>query len=358
MRTIWSLRIWFAGLVLLSLSLVGGGQILRSHAGDSSSQPGKTASSAVRPIESVTCVGYADVEKGVIALTPAQPGRVAEILVHEDDAVRAGMVLLRLDDRLPRFVVRQAEADLKAARTQLSDARRLPKQHQVKIDLQEHVIAAAKQRLAAAQQALKRKQNLEKHNQIAAEEREGAAALVKEAEAAVAAEEDKLRGLKLVDPLSQVAQTEADVAAKGARLDQAKYALDECSLRAPTNGKILRILVSAGDLLVAQPRQAAIQFCPDAPRVVRAEIEQEYASRVTLGQIASIQDDSKSDTEWKGKVTRLSDWYTQRRLILHEPLQFNDVRTLECIIELDPSKAPPRIGQRVRVILGPTPLAK
>jgi hypothetical protein len=35
--------------------------------------------------------------------------------------------------------------------------------------------------------------------------------------------------------------------------------------------------------------------------------------------------------------------------MLLEPLQFNDVRTLECIITLDPNQPPLRIGQRVRV---------
>jgi len=33
-------------------------------------------------------------------------------------------------------------------------------------------------------------------------------------------------------------------------------------------------------------------------------------------------------------------------------LQYNDVRTMECIVELAPGQAPLRIGQRVRVMLG------
>jgi hypothetical protein len=38
--------------------------------------------------------------------------------------------------------------------------------------------------------------------------------------------------------------------------------------------------------------------------------------------------------------------------MLQEPLQFNDVRTLECIVQLDPGQPALRIGQRVRVTLG------
>jgi multidrug resistance efflux pump len=219
--------------------------------------------------------------------------------------------------------------------------------------LQKHVIAAARERLAAAQHTLERKQNLEKHKQLAAEETKAAAALVREAQAGVSAEEDKLHGLAIVEPADKVAQAEADVAAKQARLDEVKYALDECTLRAPVDGKVLRILVGRGDLLTAQAKQPAVQFCPDAARIVRAEIEQEYANRVAVGQAAFIEDDSDSSSrKWKGTVSRLSDWYTHRRLILQEPLQFNDVRTLECIIHLDSGQPPPRIGERVRVTLG------
>jgi len=62
--------------------------------------------------------------------------------------------------------------------------------------------------------------------------------------------------------------------------------------------------------------------------------------------------------EWQGEVVRVSDWYAQRRSLLLEPLQFNDVRTLECIVQIDPSSSTPRIGQRVRVTLEPAAASK
>ena len=63
-----------------------------------------------------------------------------------------------------------------------------------------------------------------------------------------------------------------------------------------------------------------------------------------------MQDDSNTGATWRGKVVRLSDWYTHRRSIVQEPLQFNDVRTLECLVTLTDNPPPPlRIGQRMRV---------
>jgi hypothetical protein len=84
------------------------------------------------------------------------------------------------------------------------------------------------------------------------------------------------------------------------------------------------------------------------------EVEQENAARVFIGQPAEIEDDSRTGGRWKGKVVRVSDWFTHRRSMLLEPTQFNDVRTLECILEVEPGEEakgtlPLRIGQRVRV---------
>jgi multidrug resistance efflux pump len=288
----------------------------------------------------------------VTSLYPAQQGEVIEIPVREDETVKAGTVLLRVDDKMARFLLRQAEQDLKSAQLLHTEALKLPKQRELKIAQQQQAIAARKHAAAAARHALERKQKLEKNSQLAIEEVRAAEELVHEAEAAEKAEQEKLHELELLDPPTQIARAEADVAAKQITVDKAKYALEQCSLKAPVDGKVLRIFTSKGELLGGQPRQPAVQFCPSGPRIVRAELEQEFASRVAVGQFARVEDDSNTGLNWKGKVVRMSDWYTHRRSILLEPLQFNDVRTLECIVQLDPGQPPPRIGQRVRVMLG------
>jgi multidrug resistance efflux pump len=337
------------GLALLIASGVSATFVRHSHAGDE-----RTAKATrLDPVtqETAICIGYVDVETGVASLYPAQPGRVAQILVHEDQDVTANTVLMRLDDRSARFLLRQAEDDLKSAELQLSEAKKLPRQHQLKITQQKQAIEAASHRLSAGRLGLERKLNLVKAQQIAVEDAEVAAELVKELEAGLAAEEQKLQSLQLLDPDTQIAKAEVDVSAKQTRRDMARYALDECSLRAPCDGKILRTFVKVGEVLGATPREPAIQFCPGGDRIVRAEIEQEFAAKVHVGASATITDDASTGPTWHGKVIRVSDWFTHRRSILQEPLQFNDVRTVECIVLLERSQDPLRIGQRVRVKL-------
>src|SRR5262249_11170158 len=149
---------------------------------------------------------------------------------------------------------------------------------------------------------------------------------------AVTAEQAKLRGLEALEPATRIEQAEQEVAGKKAQLAKAEYGLRETKVKAPVTGKVLRVLVSVGETLGPNPRQPAIQPAPAGPRITRAEVEQEFAGRVAPNQVARIHDDSSSDLIWTGKVTRIGDWYTHRRSQLQEPLQFNDVRTLECII--------------------------
>jgi multidrug resistance efflux pump len=157
----------------------------------------------------------------------------------------------------------------------------------------------------------------------------------------------------LNDPSADVRSARASVTARQARLEQARRAVEECALKAPVDGTVLRMLVNPGDVLGPEPKQPAVLFCPAGRRVIRAEVEQEFAGRVAVGQAATVQDDASGGPTWHGRVLRLSDWYTQRRSILPEPSQFHDVRTLECLIVLDEGQPPLRIGQRVRVTLRP-----
>jgi multidrug resistance efflux pump len=349
MRNLRPTLVGLSGLVMLVVTAVGATLLLHSRAHDQTISAAAGSPSQVS--ETAICVGHVDVEPGVASLYPVQAGRVAEVCVSEDQEVKVDAVLLRLEDRPARFLVKQAEDDLKAAEVQLANARKLPREHQLKIDGQNLAVEAARARLSAARHALERKRDLVKSQDANVVESEVAADLVREAEAGLKADEIKLEALKLFDPQNEISRAEIDVAAKQTRLDQARYALGECSLRAPCDGKVLRIFVAKGEVLGPQPKEPAIQFCPSGARIVRAEIEQEFAGRVRQGQTATIHDDATSGPAWRGKVTRISDWYSHRRSIIQEPLQFNDVRTVECIIQLDPGQSGLRIGQRVRVRL-------
>jgi multidrug resistance efflux pump len=336
------------GLVTLMASTVGAGWVLsRSRAEHSPTVLSDSAEPAV------VCFGYVDGSSGVTSLVPLVAGRVTRVEVRENEPVKAGSILIRLDDRLARFRLRQAEASLAAAGEQLAQARKLPRQQQIKRAQQRAAIEAVQFRVQAARAVLARKRRQAEKEVLSLTDADVAETLLHELEALYQVETGKLSELELNDPESGVRQAQADVDAKEAQLNEARTTVEEYALKAPSDGAVLRVLVGPGDVVGAQSKQPAVIFCPAGRRIVRAEAEQEFARSLAIGQAASIQDDSNGEGSWAGHVIRISDWYTQRRSVMPEPLQYNDARTLECIIELDAGQPALRIGQRVRVTLRP-----
>jgi multidrug resistance efflux pump len=305
--------------------------------------------------EGVVCTGRVDLERGVRSLAPLRPGRVAEVLVREGQEVEAGAPLLRLEDREAQFQADEAEAALAAAEAQLEQARELPEQHQAQINRQQAAVEAAALRVASAREALEHKEEWFRKERLEAREVTVARNLVQELEGLERAEREKVRALRLDDPALAVrkARSEADVAR--ARLRQARHQQDECTLRAPAAGTVQRVFVGKGDVFPRQPGLPAVRFCPNEPRLVRAEVDQEFADRVRVGQAALVKDDARPRAVWRGQVVRVADWYDRRRPNPEEPASFTDVQTVEFLVALAPDQPPPRIGQRVRVLIGPGP---
>ena len=116
---------------------------------------------------------------------------------------------------------------------------------------------------------------------------------------------------------------------------------------APSNGTVLRVHVRKGEALGPNPRGPAIEFLPDADIIVRGEVLQEWGRYVKKDQEVVIEDDTYNGPTWKGTVKSISQWYAPTRSPVIEPLRYNDVRTLECIIRVE-NAGTARIGQRVR----------
>lgn len=346
--------LWLLALLLVALGTPAAGLLFsyssRGTLPTYGSNTGKEAASS--GAQGVVCFGQVDLEHGVTALYPLQPGRVVEVPVQEGQTVSEGTVLIRLEDGPARSRVAEAQAALEAAQLRLDQARKMPEQHRGRIAQQEDAVEAMRRRLDAAQHQLDRQKELAKKQLIDANDLTVSEDKVREVQAMLHGEEKRLDELKKQDPLDEARRAEKDVAMMQARLEQARFNLEDCVLKAPRRGTVLRVLVGPGDVLGSQTKQPAVQFAIEGPQVVRADVEQEFIGRVSVGQTALIEDESRSGEVWRGEVKRVSNWVTQRRSVLREPFEFNDVRTIEALIALEPGQPPMRIGQRVRVRIG------
>lgn len=354
MRSLWIRPLLGVAVLGFSLSLgwllLHGGKLpvpLATVLGaEPAAMPGEPES-AVR----VVGFGHVDVEDGVAPLTVAALGAIEEILVKEGEVVKAAAPLIRLRSELAQADLARAQAAETEANIKLAQARRAAEQHRLLLEQQGQAVAAATARLESQRRQVERLERLNETLVVADENYLSARDRLRELEFAIKADQLRLEQLGLEKPAEAVELATAMLAAARAQVRRARENLAQHTLTAPSDGVVLRIIVARGQILGSGQTQPAIWFCPDQPRIVRCEIEQEFADRIASGLPADLFPDGELDRKWRGKVMRCGDWIAHRRSLLDEPFQRNDVRTLECIVSIDPKQAPLRIGQRMRVVV-------
>lgn len=251
--------------------------------------------------------GRVEIEGGLSRVLAIRDGQIQEVLAVEGQRVEAGDVLARLVSRDAEFAVAAAEAGLKEA-----EARQ----------------AALKSRYGMQTRLLERMRRAAKEQAVSPQ-------ALDEAEAATAA----LTG----DHKS----AEAAVAVAAARRDSARYELERRLIRAPLSGRVARRSVKAGDALSATASTEMFVVIPDAPLIVRAEIQENFLRLVKPGMAAEIVSESDERLSVRGKVLRAGAFLDNRRSG-ESATERADVRVAESILQIDTPEAF-LIGQRVYV---------
>jgi multidrug resistance efflux pump len=337
--------------VLMVGCLAAGGQLLSvALRGDAQTSTNSSSAPALRQI---VAFGNVEVEDRVRKMSPMVPsGVISEVLVKEGELVSAGAILVRLDDTMARRRMDQAKADVDQAKAVRDEGLTLPERHRLELASAQYAVNAAVAIRNAAKISLQHKQEKLESKTIGLDEVAAAQEVAREAEEALRIKEGQLQQLRLVDPMAKLRELEAQVTKAEAVLAEARAALKQYALTAPTAGTVMQINVAVGDTVGAAPLVPAVLFCPVGPRVVKAEVEQAFAALVRVGQTTTVEDDAHAAGKWTGRVKWVADMYSPPRPVaLPDPNQASDVRTLSCTIELDPNQPPLKINQRVLVTI-------
>lgn len=306
----------------------------------------------------VWCHGRVDLESGVLQLVPQQPGSVTEVIAFEGQSVKKGDVLLKVQDQPFVHKVAEAQAAVNIAEKQLVEARQSLDQFEEVVRAQQAVVLGHREKLAAAESKLAEGERLlgilnnPKTGKI---DIEAGRREVNALRAVVTAEEANLERIKKGRPDPKIDQSIKNVEMKKALLDQAREAFDRCSLKAPQDGLILQIQATVGTQFSAQPNHPAVIMAPNQSRIVRVEVDQEFASRITLGAVAQIQDEfNNSGPTYVGKVLRIGEAFLRKRPEFGPEIitSNGDNRVLEVIVSLEDANPMPKLGQRMRVNIG------
>ncbi len=239
-------------------------------------------------------------------IAPKVAGYIARVLVDDNEKVKAGQVLARIDDRDFKVAVEQANAEVAAAKAAIADKQAALGAQQSTIDAARANVAADEANATFAAQENKRYSDLAKTGFGSVQNAQQAHSRWLAAQAAVtrdqAAFDAARKQLDVVNAGLQ--QAEANLSRAQAALNQAELNLSYTTILAPVAGE-----VGARSLRVGQYVQAGTQLMavvPTQAAYIIANYKETQLADVRPGQAAEIEVDMFPGKVLKGRVDSLA----------------------------------------------------
>jgi HlyD family secretion protein len=302
------------------------------------SENGKTDDNGVSippapyPRNAVHALGRLEPASRILELAPEsgnEGATVSELLVQEGDNVRAGTVLAVFDNVIRRQAsLAEAQARLDVATAKLEQVRSGAKAGD--IAAQKALLALALQQSSVAQKELNRAIELHERKALSSEEldnRQWALDRLK-------IEQQRAQGS--LDSLQEVRETDVRVAAM--EVDAAKAAVNvaeadlrSSSLRAPVDGRILRIHTRVGERL---DQDGIIEMGDVDHMHAVAEVFEADVALVSIGMTVDVLLDGSGE-QLSGTVVDVGHIVARKIVLTNDPVSDTDARVVEVRVALD-----------------------
>jgi membrane fusion protein, multidrug efflux system len=242
----------------------------------------------------------------VTPLAPHVDAFVQQVLVEDNERVRAGQLLIQLDPRDYQASLDHAEATLQAKSAAVESLRAQYTLQQSMIRQQEAELAAKKATATFAQQEADRYHALAQTSYGSRQNEERTSALQQEAQSAVASAEAGLEAarqrLKVLE--AQIAEADAAVAQAQSDLRTAQLNLGYSEIRSPIDGYVGNRAAQIG--AYATKGTYLISVTPASGLWVDANFKEDQLTHMVPGQPASVTADVLPDHIFQGHVVSLS----------------------------------------------------
>ena len=255
----------------------------------------------------------------VTIVAPKVDGYVAEVAVQDYMEVRAGQVIVKLDDRIYRQKLEQARSALAAQEANLANTAQARLSREAAIGNTQAQIAGAqaqilnaRAQLVRAQADMRRATPLALDGSLSQRERDQTEAVLHQAEAAMkqaeagALQTQAGRAVATQDLRTVVVNrnaVEAAVDSARAAVKLAEIDLDNTQIRAPRDGHVGEVGVKLGQYVT--PGTQLMAVVPAQVWVV-ANFKEAQTARMASGQVARFHVDALADARLTGRVERIA----------------------------------------------------
>ncbi len=265
--------------------------------------------------EGLAATGILEALDENVAIGPPLPALVTKVEVKVWQKVKQGEPLMQLDDRELQAQLISEEAT---------------------IGVNEAALQTAEAQLTKQQDMLQRLQSVPDQR-------------------AITQDEVKNRANDVTVARAQAAQAKAQLEAARAAVKQTRLLIERMTVRAPRAGTILQVNIRAGEYASPQNRLAAIILGEIDTLQVRVDVDEQNASSVQDGMVASAYLKSDSKTAYPLEFQRIEPFVIPKQSLTGASTERVDTRVLQVIYRLTPpksSRARLYVGQQVDVFIG------
>ena len=280
---------------IAALAVVGGGVWWWQSQSEASALTYRTAKIERGNLQaSVSASGAVNPVTQVIVGTQVS-GQIKELYVDFNSEVKAGQLIAQIDPETFEFRVRQAMADVDAARAQVLTA-------QANVLASNAAISRVQVDVQEAQRDFERKKDLAEKQFIAQSEADKARALVN-----TSGESLKSAQAQLAVTQAQVKSAQANVAQREAALAQARIDLQRTKITSPVNGIVIKRAIEKGQTVAASLQSPELFVIAQnlSDMQVDASIDEADVSRIRTGQRASFTVDAFPGQTFEGEVRQV-----------------------------------------------------
>jgi len=239
-------------------------------------------------------------------VAPRVAGQISDVYVEDNQQVKAGQLIARIDDRDYQAALLSAQADVAAAKAAVANYEAEIARHPSLVDQARATLRADQAAIGFARANASRYQNLSEAGAGTTQEQQHAASTLAEQLAQQAHDQ---AGLAATEQDLEVLRTQRDKAAGAlghaeAVLQQAKLNLSYTEIHAPVDGKVGRRSVRVGAFVT--PGAPLLAIVPLSDAYVIANFQENQITNMVPGESASIKIDSFPGIVIRGHIDSLA----------------------------------------------------
>lgn len=254
---------------------------------------------------SVEITDNAYVRGQVTLISPQLSGYIAEVAVQDFQRVKAGQMLVRIDDRIYEQKLQQAKATLAAQKAALANSEQARRSNEAKIKSSEAQVDSAKAALKAAEANWERIEPLLSGGVTTQKDADQARAALDQAKAALHQAEAALEVARQDLAATQVNRSSLEAAVQGAEaaVRLAEIDLQNTRIVAPQDGRLGEVGARVGQYVSAGTQLLAV--VPEKIWVV-ANFKETQLAHMKVGQPVTLNVDALEHARLSGHIERFS----------------------------------------------------